>query len=964
LLGLGLGTLLIVNLTWLRGVIREIRDSQRELQRVAVKSVHDQIQLFLEDKVQGMKNQATLFGTPFLESDWEALRPLAHRFLQRELAFEEISIVDRKGKERFRLSRKLVISERELRDFSTSSIFQEGMRQETFWGPVVTTETSEPLVTLTIPLRSSETSADGMVFGVLNLKSLWNLTEETKLSYGGHAYVVDQEGRLIAAGDSSLVLRQLTFADRTLVQQLIHSASSSRLSFVQGFYVNEEEVSVMATGLHLPGPKWAVIVEQPQALLFVPVKRQLWLSLGIFLVGLVASFSLAHFLSHRFTGPITRLREGVDQIGKGRLDHRVTIQTGDEIEALADQFNQMAETLQIRQAQAERAEKQIKLQLEELGALREIGLATASTLDLHNVLNILMKKIDLFLPYAVATVRLLNRKTDELEPVACRNLDEVEWKAATASAGGLGRMIPESNAPVMVRNAQTDPRSLSTEFLRKHGLVSYLRVPLIAKDEVLGVLTFFTREEHEFSADEVEFLTMLAGQAAIAIHNSQLYEQTKTQAIELERANEDLRRREEIQKLIKELSQDITSLDIDTLLKKLTEKVREFFRVDICDVRVREKGVWQPMGISGIDPEGLQSRSTGTARGRSRWVLDNRRTLAIPDVTKAPDIHSGESTRQLGIRGYLGVPLISRDGEVIGILRALSYQPREFNQEEVDLLKQLANGAAIAIENTRLYEAIRNQTAQLEKANKAKDEFLSVMSHELRTPINVVLGYTEMIKDGTLGEINSKQEERLERIISYSRDLLRMINGMLEATRIEAGVAKVESYELNLGDFFDELRLAYEVPLDKELTLIWDYPTDLPVIRTDSEKLKHILQNLINNAIKFTDKGNVTISARCLIEAKAVQFKVADTGVGIPKESLPIIFEMFRQVDSSARRRYAGVGIGLYIVKKFTELLGGKVEVESEVGKGSTFTVTIPCEMYSSMVGQQTHSAENREPNA
>ena len=182
----------------------------------------------------------------------------------------------------------------------------------------------------------------------------------------------------------------------------------------------------------------------------------------------------------------------------------------------------------------------------------------------------------------------------------------------------------------------------------------------------------------------------------------------------------------------------------------------------------------------------------------------------------------------------------------------------------------------------------------------------------------------------------------LGKVTTYSNDLLTMINSILFATTLGAKAIKVESHEISLGDFLDKLRSLYGVPSGKKFTLNWDYPPDLPFIKTDSAKLKHILQNLINNAIKFTDEGNITISVRHLAETETVEFKVADTGIGILKEALPFIFEKFRQVDSSETRTYGGVGLGLYIVKQFTEILGGKVEVESEPGKGSLFTVTLP----------------------
>lgn len=409
-----------------------------------------------------------------------------------------------------------------------------------------------------------------------------------------------------------------------------------------------------------------------------------------------------------------------------------------------------------------RAEERLQHNFERIRALQDINLAITSTLDLRAVLDVLFEKIDLFLPYAAVTVRLLNRESGELEPIACWNIDEQEWKAATATGGGLSRMLAENNAPVMVRNAQTDPRSLASQFLQREGLVSYLRVPLTAKGEVLGVLTFFTKEEHEFTGDEVEFLTMLAGQAAIAIHNSQLHEQT------------------------------------------------------------------------------------------------------------------------------------------------------------------------------------RQQAAELEKALNIKREFLSVMSHELRTPLNVIVGNAGMLRDRLLGEIEPRQERSLAKIMKQSTELLGMINSILEATRIEASGSKAHVQEVSLTALLDDLRLGYDAPLEKELTLVWSYPSDLPVIRTDDEKLKIVLHNLINNAIKFTPRGTVTVSARSLSEKQAVEFKVADTGIGISKQSLSTIFEMFRQADSSETRRHGGVGLGLYIVKQFAQLLEGRVEVKSEPGKGSTFTVSIP----------------------
>ena len=177
---------------------------------------------------------------------------------------------------------------------------------------------------------------------------------------------------------------------------------------------------------------------------------------------------------------------------------------------------------------------------------------------------------------------------------------------------------------------------------------------------------------------------------------------------------QETKRAEEVQKFLKELSQDIASLNIDSLLRKLTEKVREFFKADVADVRIVDGGVWKVKGVSGTEPERTQSDSTGTARGRSRWILENRQPLLVPDILKQTGFSGGESIRKAGIRGYVGIPLFSSGGEVIGILRVLSYLPREFSVSEVDLLQQLANGAAIALTNARLYDETERRRREAE----------------------------------------------------------------------------------------------------------------------------------------------------------------------------------------------------------------------------------------------------------
>ena len=277
----------------------------------------------------------------------------------------------------------------------------------------------------------------------------------------------------------------------------------------------------------------------------------------------------------------------------------------------------------------------------------------------------------------------------------------------------------------------------------------------------------------------------------------------------------------------------------------------------------------------------------------------------------------------------------------------IAWLGEEFNKMAGELkvfyatLEQKVKDKTIELEqtNSQLEQANRS----LVKANKAKDEFLQVMSHELRTPLNVLLGYSQLVKDGTFGTINQEQGNALDKVIGRAKDLMNMISQILRATSIEAGKVRAEMFQIQMGELLDDLKSNYDIPLHKKLTFKWDYPSEPRIIETDGDKLKHVLQNLVNNAVKFTEEGSITFSALYFPEKKVAEFKVADTGIGIEQEMLPSIFQRFHQLDSSDTRNHGGVGLGLYIVKKYVELLGGQIQVNSELGKGSIFTVTIPC---------------------
>jgi len=248
-----------------------------------------------------------------------------------------------------------------------------------------------------------------------------------------------------------------------------------------------------------------------------------------------------------------------------------------------------------------------------------------------------------------------------------------------------------------------------------------------------------------------------------------------------------------------------------------------------------------------------------------------------------------------------------------------------------------------------LYYGYFTQFIRMEKAfareeeirNRGRREILNIVSHEFRTPLNVIAGYAQALRRKTWGEVTTEQSEALGKILQESDNLTGIVNEVLDVTRIEAGDLILQREKVALSDYLREIEKE-STPLQKSVSLNWAIPDGLPDISTDRGKLTIVLQHLINNALKFTEKGEVWVTAREVGSRQSVEIEVKDTGIGIPREALDLIFEKFQQVDPSSTRAYGGMGLGLYIAKVFTDSLGGRLKVESEPNRGSTFTLSLP----------------------
>jgi signal transduction histidine kinase len=331
-------------------------------------------------------------------------------------------------------------------------------------------------------------------------------------------------------------------------------------------------------------------------------------------------------------------------------------------------------------------------------------------------------------------------------------------------------------------------------------------------------------------------------------------------------------------------------------------------------------------------------------RTTTRLAALERRMVHVPDLLSEAsfsptplDLYEREN-----VRTVLSVPML-RENALVGVITMWRRQVRPFTDKQIALVKTFADQAVIAVENVRLFQELQDRTEQLEVASKHKSQFLANMSHELRTPMNAILGYTELVVDEIYGEVPGAIREVLERVQQSGQHLLALINDVLDLSKIEAGQLTLSLSEYAMQEVVQAVLASIEsLAAEKQLALKVDLPSDLPTGKGDPQRIRQVLLNLLGNALKFTDSGEVGIRVSCADETFTVA--VSDTGPGISDVEQQNIFDEFHQADNSSTRKHGGTGLGLAISRKIVELHGGRIWVESSLGKGSTFWFTIPVE--------------------
>jgi len=470
------------------------------------------------------------------------------------------------------------------------------------------------------------------------------------------------------------------------------------------------------------------------------------------------------------------------------------------------------------------------------------------------------------------------------------------------------------------------------------GARSTISVPMVKDGQLVGAIVIYRTEVRPFTDKQIELVKNFAAQAVIAIENVRLLNELRARTTDLAQSVGELR-------ALGEVSQTINStLDLETVLSAIVTKAAQLsgteagtiyvFDETSCEYQLRAS-----YGMTEALIDAIRDQHAEISQAVQR-ATEERRPIESTDLRTEPQSIVRDIILRAGYLARLVVPLLAAE-RVIGALVVRRKSPGEFSKNTTELLQTFAAQSALAIRNARLFAEIQEKGRQLALASQHKSQFLANMSHELRTPLNAVLGYTELLLDDVYGEAPAKMREVVERIHRNGKHLLGLINDVLDLAKIEAGQLTLALADYSMKDVVANVQNAVEsLAKEKEIGLKVELVPDLPSARGDERKLTQVLLNLVGNAIKFTDGGEVTIRASAA--NGWITVSVLDSCPGISAADQATIFQEFQQAKTPIRREEGGTGLGLTISKRIVELHGGRIWVESSLGQGSTFSFMLP----------------------
>jgi signal transduction histidine kinase len=633
----------------------------------------------------------------------EKQRLLALLLLKNDRAFTEIAILDNRGMEVLKLAERRVYLPSELSDQRGSRKFKTAMEGKNYVSPVYFSDMAEPYVTMAVPLRVSPLEIIGVVVAEAYLKFLWENIAEVEFGGAGYAYLVDGQGNLIAHRDPSVVLKRINLSRVHKFQEFLRNPTAMDATPAsEGQGISGEPV----LGTYVPVPElgWAVILEEPVDIALVNVRRMEHYAVLLLGVGLLVGAAVIVWVSNRITGPIRELHRGAEVIGKGDLDHRVNIETGDEIEQLAQEFNKMARELKTSRATLE---QRVEQRTRELSILYSLVATVNQSLDLNTVLKEASRRVLEVLPFDACRIYFLNHERGELQLKEHVGIGEEVSQTTIYKIGvGINGRVVESGEAFLFEDVQTDPRYTQLAYsgvAKRAGFHALASFPIKVKGKIEGTIDLLAVAPRRFTPEIIELISSVANQIGVAIDNARLFSEVKQKTVELEE------RTQQLSALYDVTATANRSLEIEPVLQEVIKKMTEIFHFDTMGVylfNAQTDELQIRASFPGDRDDFQRVRVFRRGEGIVGKVAETGEAMIFEDVqsdAQYKKFSQSKNTQQTGYRFFAVFPIRAKL-KPVGTIICNSKTARQLTADEIRLITSMLDQMGAAVENARLFE--------------------------------------------------------------------------------------------------------------------------------------------------------------------------------------------------------------------------------------------------------------------